>query len=599
MTPQDLLIPKRGAPTGPAIGSETPLLTKAPKSPGAFTSAMRQALSRARGERSTNETGAATIASRDRVAERSLRETRSNVASTSLGQPVETSVSQTQRPSNVAPDPTLAAAIAAEAKGDTAEGSNEMGSGDPDSSEESSAAGNAEMGAAIQVNNIIPFPDPSVIIPFPVAIAAGDGFCLSAESQPGSGSSPSEGSASSNEAAGENIVPLPTNPSPSAAGSEGAKPARDDEDGIDILKLGLRPNRREERAENIEAVNFKQATSASNKTPESASPIVSVSFPTAQSSGEVLAPSEATDTRTQLPGEAVDPEDSAQATVAGVSDSKTSLSNGNSAKAPSSTALASPDLAPIAQTEPAGIPAARQEGRMNTLLDARHEGSLRRSEDAGRSDGAFDGFHHGFDPSSHESDGSSDFSSRTPNAMEWQPGRPISSIDRSAPEFSARQLDPSGMVDRITNLVISEAAIVRQYKSDAMAVVLRPDADTELFVHFSQRNGQIEATIRCERGDANQLGALWSQLQESLGHQKVRLAPLQESPANQSSFNSPSGSQTGNGSNGSPRQSPDRQSMDEWSAPADSAADSRDARGRGASGHSRLTTSRPGWETWA
>ena len=534
MTPQDLLSPKSGAPTGSAIGSETPLWTKAPKSRGAFTSAMRQALSRAGGESSTDE----------------------------------------------------------------------MGSGDPDSSEESSAAGNAEMDAAIQATNIIPFPDPSVIIPFPVAIAAGDGFCLSAESQPGSGSSPSEGSASSNEAAGEKIVPLPTNPSPSAAGSEGAKPARDDEDGIDILKLGLRPNRREERAENIEAVNFKQATSASNTTPDSASPIVPVAFPKVQPSGEVLAQSEAVDTRTQLPGEAVDPEDSAQATVAGVSDSKTSLPNGNSAKAPSSTALASPDLAPIAQTEPAGIPAARQEGRMNTLLDARHEGSLRRSEDAGRSDGAFGGFHHGFDPSSHESDGSSDFSSRTPNAMEWQPGRPISSIDRSAPEFSARQVDPSGMVDRITNLVISEAAIVRQYKSDAMAVVLRPDADTELFVHFSQRNGQIEATIRCERGDANQLGALWSQLQESLGHQKVRLAPLQESPANQSSFNSSSGTapgdgQTGNGSNGSPRQSPNRQSMDEWSAPADSAADSRDARGRGASGHRRLTTSRPGWETWA
>ena len=188
--------------------------------------------------------------------------------------------------------------------------------------------------------------------------------------------------------------------------------------------------------------------------------------------------------------------------------------------------------------------------------------------------------------------------------MEWQPGRPISSIDRSAPEFSTRNVDASATVDRITNLVVREAAIVRQYKSDAMAVVLRPDADTELFVHFSQRNGQIEATIRCERGDANQLGALWSQLQESLGQQKVRLAPLQESPANQNSFNSSSGTalghgQTGNGSNGSPRQSPDRQSMDEWSAPADSATDSRHPRGHGASGHRRLTTSRPGWETWA
>ena len=103
------------------------------------------------------------------------------------------------------------------------------------------------MDPAIQfANNIIPFPDPSVIIPFPVALAAGDGFCLSAEAQPGSGNASGEGSASSNEATGDNILPLPTNPSPSTAGSADAKPAKDDEDSIDILKLGLRPTRREE-----------------------------------------------------------------------------------------------------------------------------------------------------------------------------------------------------------------------------------------------------------------------------------------------------------------------------------------------------------------
>jgi hypothetical protein len=160
-------------------------------------------------------------------------------------------------------------------------------------------------------------------------------------------------------------------------------------------------------------------------------------------------------------------------------------------------------------------------------------------------------------------------------------------------------------VERISNLVVREAALIRQYKSDALAVVLRPDADTELFVHFSQRNGQIEATIRCERGDAQQLGALWSQLQESLGQQKVRLAPLQESPANPSNFNSLSGSQTGSGSNGSPRHGqrpdhqPDQRFMDEWSVPASPASAPPQERGRAGSGHRRVTTSRPGWETWA
>jgi hypothetical protein len=81
----------------------------------------------------------------------------------------------------------------------------------------------------------------------------------------------------------------------------------------------------------------------------------------------------------------------------------------------------------------------------------------------------------------------------------------------------------------MTSLVVREAALVKQYTTGSMSLLLRPDASTELVLHLLQRDGQVEAFVRCERGDFDQLSALWPQLQESLAGQKVRLAPLQES----------------------------------------------------------------------
>ena len=188
---------------------------------------------------------------------------------------------------------------------------------------------------------------------------------------------------------------------------------------------------------------------------------------------------------------------------------------------------------------------------------------------------------------------------RSPSATDGQTGRPVGSSDRPAPD-SVRAADTTGAVERISRLVLNEAALVRQHGSDSMAVVLRPDADTELFVHFARRNGQIEATVRCERGDAQLLGALWTQLQDSLAQQKVRLAPLQESSSHHSNFNQGAGPDAGGPGRGSNRQSPpDKQSLDEWPAPASSSPGTTHVRGGGGSRHRRLTTSRPGWETWA
>ncbi len=167
---------------------------------------------------------------------------------------------------------------------------------------------------------------------------------------------------------------------------------------------------------------------------------------------------------------------------------------------------------------------------------------------------------------------------------------------------SSRPVEAAASVERIATLVGRETTLFRQHGSDSMAVVLRPDANTELLVHLSRHNGQIEANVRCERGDFQQLNALWSQLQEALGHQKVRLAPLEESTGDTSQFRQTGGglSQQGQNREESGRQSPaDHQSMEEWPAPASPLQDPAHVRSRTGDLGRRHSTSRPGWETWA
>jgi hypothetical protein len=65
------------------------------------------------------------------------------------------------------------------------------------------------------------------------------------------------------------------------------------------------------------------------------------------------------------------------------------------------------------------------------------------------------------------------------------------------------------------------------HRADSLAVVIRPDSHTELFLQLRQQDGQIEAFVRCERGDIASLGACWSELQERLARQDIRLNPLQ------------------------------------------------------------------------
>jgi hypothetical protein len=453
--------------------------------------------------------------------------------------------------------------------------------------------------------NIVAFPTPSVIVPFPTEAARSGGEARAA-SAPGS------------QAAGDSVAGSATNAAASSASGHGrqlpattAGPAQSlleakspDAGPTDATPPGLKPVEQPAPASNIHPVDFKQAAAAKPTAEQQSGSIITVAFRSAGETRKARAAARREQAApTPLPGESGRAEKTARLTTPGAVVTEAGATSATSPKAAASAGSpAMPGTSAVLE-EPAGTSTAEQASRMDSTTNSEQPNAS-----TGREASALDESSVTASPSSalSQSDGDAmDFSARSLLATEWQTGRPVSSSDRSAPESvgEAPSTDAAAMVERISGLVSREAGLVRQHGSDSMAVVLRPDADTELYVHFARRDGQIEATVRCERGDAHLLGAWWGQLQESLAQQKVRLGPLQESPSNPSHFNLSAGahSSADGGEHRSPRQTPhDPQSMDEWPVPASSSSsDSVHRRGRGGSRHRRLTTSRPGWETWA
>lgn len=82
--------------------------------------------------------------------------------------------------------------------------------------------------------------------------------------------------------------------------------------------------------------------------------------------------------------------------------------------------------------------------------------------------------------------------------------------------------------EQILQSLTREVAQFKCYNAESMAVVLKPDAHTEIFLHLVTRNGQIDIQARFERGDFSALNGQWSQLQQTLAQQGVRLGSLQE-----------------------------------------------------------------------
>jgi hypothetical protein len=416
-------------------------------------------------------------------------------------------------------------------------------------------------------SKIIPFPTSAVIIPFPVLTTP------PAESLNGSNDvDPRAGSAtdmvSGSNAPGQRpgaavdtkILKLPlATPAGSAEGSDSA-PA------TDVEPLRSRPAADSLQAENIEVIDFQRAQRVILSDAPGAAP-------------------------TELPGDAQAPEISAGLSESDARARSESLVAEKGRKSASDTRPAIGPARPSAVAEGTGITAAKQNRGMDSLSKSKQGSAFVKRDEA-----VVEETQPPWDPLLDERTESASATGSV-RATEWPGGEPVTRSERPAPSSPGRsEASPPAAIDRISQLVLRETALVRQHRSDSMAVVLRPDANTELVLHVTQRNGQIETAVRCERGDLDALNALWPQLQDSLAQQKIRLAPLRESTSDPSHFRQSPGFHSAGDGNGSSRQSPNKHSLDERPAPA--FAPMPHVRARGGS-RRRLTTSRPGWETWA
>jgi hypothetical protein len=82
--------------------------------------------------------------------------------------------------------------------------------------------------------------------------------------------------------------------------------------------------------------------------------------------------------------------------------------------------------------------------------------------------------------------------------------------------------------EALGHVILNHVAEMKQLNAATLAVVLRPDAQTELFLHLYQRNDGIEVHVQCDQGHYEAFNANWGQLQQTLALQGIRVAPLNE-----------------------------------------------------------------------
>jgi hypothetical protein len=99
---------------------------------------------------------------------------------------------------------------------------------------------------------------------------------------------------------------------------------------------------------------------------------------------------------------------------------------------------------------------------------------------------------------------------------------------QAAPSTEAAPSEPpvSAPLDRLEQMIFRQVVDFRQAGAQSLGVTLKVDAQTQLFLQLTTSNGQVRASVRCDRGSFSPPESQWAQLQQSLARQNVQLLPL-------------------------------------------------------------------------
>lgn len=93
-------------------------------------------------------------------------------------------------------------------------------------------------------------------------------------------------------------------------------------------------------------------------------------------------------------------------------------------------------------------------------------------------------------------------------------------------EAAPAEAPVSAPLDRLEQMIFRQVVDFRQAGAQSLGVTLRVDAQTQLFLQLTTSNGQVRASVRCDRGSFSPPESQWAQLQQSLARQNVQLLPL-------------------------------------------------------------------------
>jgi len=92
--------------------------------------------------------------------------------------------------------------------------------------------------------------------------------------------------------------------------------------------------------------------------------------------------------------------------------------------------------------------------------------------------------------------------------------------------YAAADAPQTVVVESVRRAIENAATGLRRIDASSLSLVLTPDSNTQLALYVKLQQGRFEVVAVLERGDFAALGAEWSQLQNRLTEQGVRLAPL-------------------------------------------------------------------------
>ena len=154
-------------------------------------------------------------------------------------------------------------------------------------------------------------------------------------------------------------------------------------------------------------------------------------------------------------------------------------------------------------------------------------------------------------------------------------------------------------IEKVFNDITDQVVSFKRVGAESVDVNLRPDRGTEINLQLTLNEGQVEVAARLQRGDLNSLGAHWSELQQSLAEQGIRVGQLEHaafSQGNSQNHEQAPFSQTAQQETGGQRQPSFERAQARSEEPAPGRRLTKPSRGQA----QRATASTPnGWEMWA